>query len=327
MSEKSNCSLESTSPSLVTLPDPDPHPMVLPTSRVPWKTYYKRNLIKKIGSPTDQPAPGNVDEIEVTVGNEAEQDHSSNLDKDKACEKNKAWEIRTLPKGHKTVGCKWLFTLKYKANGTLGRCKAEVEASLIIGLANLNSLYGLKQSPRAWFDRFTTFFKSQGSSQEHCDHTLFTKVSKAGKIAMLIVYVDNIVLPGDDTAEIIQLKNKMDNEFESKDLGNLKYFLGMEVARSKEGASVSQRKYILDLLTKTCMLGCRPANTPIEFNSKLGNSASSCRPYEEHMEAINRILRKSTFGYCTFVWGNLVTLRSKKQGVVVRSRLKLSTEL
>ncbi|KAA0067143.1 Cysteine-rich RLK (receptor-like protein kinase) 8 [Cucumis melo var. makuwa] len=61
------------------------------------------------------------------------------------------------------------------------------------------SLYGLKQSSRAEFDRLTTFIKSQGYSQRHSDPTLFTKVSKAGKIATLIVYVDDIVLSGDDT--------------------------------------------------------------------------------------------------------------------------------
>ncbi|TYJ98264.1 Retrovirus-related Pol polyprotein from transposon TNT 1-94 [Cucumis melo var. makuwa] len=93
-----------------------------------------------------------------------------------------------------------------------------------------------------------------------------------GKIAILIVYVDDIVLTGDDQTEISLLKQRMGDEFEIKDLGNLKYFLGMEVARSKEGISVSQRKYTLDLLTKTGMLGCRPADTPIEFKCKLGNS-------------------------------------------------------
>ncbi|KAL4038587.1 hypothetical protein IC575_002209 [Cucumis melo] len=61
-------------------------------------------------------------------------------------------------------------------------------------------------------------------------------------------------------------------EFEIKDLGNLKYFLGMKVARSKEGIFVSQRKYALDLLTETGILGCRPVDTPIELNCKLGNS-------------------------------------------------------
>ncbi|KAA0035040.1 putative mitochondrial protein [Cucumis melo var. makuwa] len=64
----------------------------------------------------------------------------------------------------------------------------------------------------------------------------------------------------------------MGDEFQIKDLENLKYFFGMEVARSKEGISVSQRKYTLDLLVETGMLGCRPADTSIEFNCKLGNS-------------------------------------------------------
>ncbi|KAA0051254.1 Cysteine-rich RLK (RECEPTOR-like protein kinase) 8 [Cucumis melo var. makuwa] len=87
--------------------------------------------------------------------------------------------------------------------------------------------------------RFTTFVKSQGYSQEHSDHTLFTKVSKTGKIAILIVYVDDIVLTRDDQTETNKLKQRMGDEFEIKELGNLKYFLGMEVARSKEGISVS----------------------------------------------------------------------------------------
>ncbi|KAA0053517.1 Cysteine-rich RLK (receptor-like protein kinase) 8 [Cucumis melo var. makuwa] len=92
------------------------------------------------------------------------------------------------------------------------------------------SLYFLKQSPRAWFDRFTTFVKSQGYRHGHSNHTLFTNVSKTGKIAVLIVYVDDLVLTGDDQIEISQLKLGMGDEFEIKDLKNLNYFLGMEVA-------------------------------------------------------------------------------------------------
>ena len=61
----------------------------------------------------------------------------------------------------------------------------------------------------------------------------------------------------------------MEDVFEIKDLWNLKYFLRMEIARSKKGVYVSQRKYTLYLLTETCMLGCRPADTSIEFNAKL----------------------------------------------------------
>ena len=97
----------------------------------------------------------------------------------------------------------------------------------------------------------------------------------------MIVYVNDIVLFGDDTYEIVKLKKKMGFEFEIKDLGNLKYLFKMEIARSKEGISVSQRKYTLDLLDETGMLGCHPANTPIEFNAKLENSSDRVRVDKE----------------------------------------------
>ena len=130
------------------------------------------------------------------------------------------------------------------------------------------SLYGLKQSPRAWFETFTQSVKKQGYSQGQADHTLFTKFSSKGKIAAL-VYVDNIILTGDDEVELARLKKNLAAEFEIKDLGSLRYFLGMEVARSKRGIVVSQETYILDLLEETRMSGCRPADTPMDPNGKL----------------------------------------------------------
>lgn len=101
------------------------------------------------------------------------------------------------------------------------------------------ALYGLKQSPKAWFDRFTLFVKGQNYCQAQSNHTIFTKLSKEGKIAILIVYVDDIILTGDYHEELEILKEKMAKEFEMKDLGELRYFLGMEVARSKKGIIVS----------------------------------------------------------------------------------------
>ncbi|KAA0054215.1 putative mitochondrial protein [Cucumis melo var. makuwa] len=74
----------------------------------------------------------------------------------------------------------------------------------------------------------------------------------------------------DDIAKITRLKKKMGDEFEIKDLENLKYFLGIEVARSRKGISASQRKYTLDLLKETGMIRCKPADAPMEFNAKLG---------------------------------------------------------
>ncbi|KAJ9675533.1 hypothetical protein PVL29_024456 [Vitis rotundifolia] len=375
-----------------------------------------------------------------------------------ALEKNGTWTITDLPVGKRPVGCKWIFTIKYKADGSVERFKARLVARgftqsygidyqetfapvakmntirILLSLAvnqdwclqqldiknaflngNLEeevymeippgfegsmaknqvcklqkSLYGLKQSPRAWFDRFTKAVLKLGYKQGQADHTLFVKKSHAGKMAILIVYVDDIILSGNDMEELQNLKKYLSEEFEVKDLGNLKYFLGMEVARSRKGIVVSQRKYILDLLKETGMLGCKPIDTPMDSQKKLGIEKESTpvdrgryqrlvgrliylshtrpdigfavsavsqfmhSPTKEHMEAVYRILRylkmtpgkglffrktenrdtevysdadwagniidrRSTSGYCSFVWGNLVTWRSKKQSVVARS--------
>ena len=83
---------------------------------------------------------------------------------------------------------------------------------------------------------------------------------------MIVVYVDDIILTGDDVSEMNRLKTSISSTFEIKDLGTLRYFLGMEVARSKKWIVVSRRKYVLDLLKETGMSGCRPANTPIDPN-------------------------------------------------------------
>ncbi|CAH9091923.1 unnamed protein product, partial [Cuscuta europaea] len=78
------------------------------------------------------------------------------------------------------------------------------------------ALYGLKQSPRAWFDRFTKFIKKQGFNQAQADHTLFMKFSGKGEIAILIVYVDDIILTGNYHTETKRLKDKLAHEFEIK---------------------------------------------------------------------------------------------------------------
>jgi hypothetical protein len=130
------------------------------------------------------------------------------------------------------------------------------------------SLYGLKQSPRAWFGRFTSFMKSIGYKQSNSDHTLFLKHNEEQSTA-LIVYVDDMIVTGNDLEERKTLQEHLAREFEMKDLGELKYFLGIEVSRSKKGIFLSQRKYALDLLNETGMIACSPASTPMEENLKL----------------------------------------------------------
>jgi hypothetical protein len=95
------------------------------------------------------------------------------------------------------------------------------------------SLYGLKQSPRAWFGRFRQAMLKRGYHQSNADHTLFYQHAN-DKVAILIVYVDDIVITGDDSQEIKNLK-QLAKEFEVKDLGHFRYFLGIEVSQGSKG--------------------------------------------------------------------------------------------
>ena len=130
------------------------------------------------------------------------------------------------------------------------------------------SLYGLKQSPRAWFGKFSKTMLLAGYFQSEGDHTLFIKHSNDGKVALLIVYVDDIIITGSDKGEIQNLEKYLATSFDIKALGMLTYFLGIEVAHSKSGIALSQHKYILDLLKETGKEDCRPAATPTDVNVK-----------------------------------------------------------
>ena len=103
------------------------------------------------------------------------------------------------------------------------------------------SLYGLKQSSRARFGRFTKSMRAFGYRQSNSNHTLFLK-KQHGKITTLIIYVDDMVVTGNDPEERKGLQNYLSRKFEMKDLGPLKYFLRIEVSRSSEGIFLSQRK-------------------------------------------------------------------------------------
>ena len=102
--------------------------------------------------------------------------------------------------------------------------------------------------------------------------TLFIKCNSFDKLIVLIVYVDDIIIIGNDKGETQRLiKTYLPNKFEIKNLGTLKkYFLEIDVAHSKEGIFISQQKYILDLLKETGILRCKLAKTLIEQNHKLG---------------------------------------------------------
>ena len=81
--------------------------------------------------------------------------------------------------------------------------------------------------------------------------------------------MDDIIITGSDQDGIQKLKQNLFTHFQTKDLGKLKYFLGIEIAQSSSGVVLSQRKYALDILEETSMLDCKSVDTPMDPNVKL----------------------------------------------------------
>ncbi|KAK3033514.1 hypothetical protein RJ639_032743 [Escallonia herrerae] len=138
------------------------------------------------------------------------------------------------------------------------------------------SLYGLRQASRNWYHKFTQSLLVVGFIQSQSDHSLFTFARKGSFLAVLI-YVDDVIVTGTDSAKISWLKHYLDTKFHIKDLGKLKYFLGIEVARSSDGIVLSQRKYVLDILTECGLTGCKPSSSPMAEQHQLDlNSGELC---------------------------------------------------
>ncbi|GAU22432.1 hypothetical protein TSUD_123190 [Trifolium subterraneum] len=233
-----------------------------------------------------------------------------------ALTKTGTWVIVDLPSHIKPIGSKWVYKVKYKADGTIERYKARLVANgynqvegldffdtfspvaklttmrLLLAIASIKgvttlkqnqvcklqkSLYGLKQASCKWYEKLTSLLISEGYSQSTADYSLFT-LHNASHFTALLIYVDDIILAGTDLNEITRIKKILDTHFKIKDLGVLKYFLGLEVAQSREGITISQRKYCLDLLKDSGLLGSKPASTPLDPAVKLHIDDS--KPYE-----------------------------------------------
>ena len=130
------------------------------------------------------------------------------------------------------------------------------------------SLYGLKQAPRAWFDKLKNTLIHMGFSYSKADNSLFLRFNDSSTI-FLLVYVDDIIVAGSNEEELATFIRLLHKLFSLKDLGDLNYFLGIEVKSATDSLLLSQKKYIADLLKKSKMDEAKPLPTPMVSNLKL----------------------------------------------------------
>ncbi|KAJ0610987.1 putative RNA-directed DNA polymerase [Helianthus annuus] len=130
------------------------------------------------------------------------------------------------------------------------------------------SLYGLKQAPRAWFERLCSALGSLGFYGSKTDPSLFI-YSHHGTLLYMLVYVDDIILTGNNDRAIDQVVKRLGATFSLQDMGPLSYFLGVEVVRQGSDIILSQRKYIQDILARANLLSAKPVHSPCTTTSSL----------------------------------------------------------
>ncbi|XP_021730752.1 uncharacterized protein LOC110697676 [Chenopodium quinoa] len=217
----------------------------------------------------------------------------------KALEDQGTWSLEKLPEGKKALGSKWVYTEKRDEEGKLLRLKV----------------------------RLVVFGNHQ---EEGIDYNeTFSLVAKMSTLSFLI-YVDDMMIAGNNTFALESFKAYLSECFKMKDLGALKYFLGLEVARSKHGFYVCQRKYALDIISETGLLGAKSVDFLMEQNHKLALAeGKEFADGEQYRRLISRLI------YLAVTRPGLAYSKTKKQHTVstssteaeYRSMARLTCEL
>ncbi|RVW23851.1 Retrovirus-related Pol polyprotein from transposon RE1 [Vitis vinifera] len=285
----------------------------------------------------------------------------------RALEKNETWEVINLPRGKKPVGCKWIFTMKYKADGTVERYKARLVAKgftqtygidyteTFAPVAKLNTIrvlcpwqqtstgHSISLISRIPFlngeleeEVFMMlppgFCKEEEETRDAIEEislwsqTITQSMSNDGRMTILIMYIDDIILTGDDTREVERLKKVLATEFEHA---------GMQAKRYPyQGKKQDGKPHIAFAVSVVSQYMHSPKESHLEAVYKIlrylkgspgrglffkKSDSKKVEIYTDANWAGSADDRRSTTSYFTFVWGNLVTWRSKKQSVVAKS--------
>ncbi|GJS54377.1 putative ribonuclease H-like domain-containing protein [Tanacetum coccineum] len=196
------------------------------------------------------------------------------------------------------------------------------------------ALHGLHKDPRAWYETLSTYLLDNGFQRGKIDKTLFIKRHK-GDILLVQVYVDDIIFGSTKKELCIAFEKLMHEKFQMSSMGELTFFLGLQVKQKKDGIFISQDKYVEEILKKFgSMIGSLMYLTSLRPDIMFAVCACAryqVNPKVSHLHAMKRIFsdyagasldRKSTTGGCQFLGCRLISWQCKKQTVVANSTIE-----
>ena len=130
------------------------------------------------------------------------------------------------------------------------------------------SLYGLKQSPRCWYQELSKHLVATGFQQSKADPCVFHQW-KEGKLTIISIYVDDLILLADVISEMKEVKRNLSVKFRMKDLGLLSYCLGIGITQGEGWLQIQQRQYIMNLLNRFELTDAHPVSTPADQSVQL----------------------------------------------------------
>ncbi|GJS96351.1 putative ribonuclease H-like domain-containing protein [Tanacetum coccineum] len=234
----------------------------------------------------------------------------------------KVWILVDLPKGHRAIGTKWVYRNKKDERGIVIRNKARlvaqghtqeegidydevfapvarIEAIRIFlayasymgfmvyqmdvksALPYVKALYGLHQAPRAWYDTLATYLLSNGFQRGQIDQTLFIKRHK-GHILLVQIYVDDIIFGSTKKELCDEFEKLMKDKFQMSSMGELTFFLGLQVQQKQNGIFISQDKYVHEILKKFNYSDVKSASTPTDLEKPLVQDGDAA-DVDEHL--------------------------------------------
>ncbi|GJY67855.1 putative ribonuclease H-like domain-containing protein [Tanacetum coccineum] len=249
-------------------------------------------------------------------------------------------EEHDLPNGKRAIGTKWIYRNKKDERDFPDRVYKVEKA-----------LYGLHQAPKAWYETLSTYLLDNGFQRGKIDKTLFIRKDK-GDILLVQVYVDDITFGSTKKSLCTEFEKMTHKKFQMSSMGELTFFLGLQVKQKEDGIFISQDKYVTEILKKFGFTDVKTASTPMKtqkpllkdedgedvdvhlYRSMIGSLMylTSSRPdimfadspfdlvtYTDSDYAGASLDRKSTTGGCQFLGCRLISWQCKKQTVVANS--------